>query len=158
MGPVSIALRPIRKGHDLKNPELGQVAIRTLTDTLQLPSMVDFDIASKHHISLQIAIRDIDAGDFLIRSSCLFSLLGFGNARLGLDVELNDTATGRSIATFTHSAKHNGLSRGANDYLRDNSDDLIRELSHNAAIKIKTLAYKHSSQYFSLITKHSLEH
>ena len=140
--PVCLALDTISLSRHVRSPELGRPAVTTLTEALALPSIVDLGGIDGRRIVLRIHIADVYGGCHIVRSSYLLSLLGFGNARLKLRVRLHDLDSGLPLSSFTLFLRHNGLSRGADDYLEDNSAALVKELSRQAAYDLMTRAHK----------------
>ena len=117
----------------------------TLTEALALPSIVDLGDPGGidgRRIALRVHIADVCGGCHIVRSSYLLSLLGFGNARLKLHARLHDLDSGLPLSSFTLFLRHNGLSRGAEDYLEDNSAALVKELSRRAAYDLASRARK----------------
>ena len=143
--PVCLALDTISLSRQLRSPELGRPAATTLTEALALPSVVelgDLGGTDGRQIVLRVHIADVYGGCHVLRSSYLLSLLGFGNARLKLRVRLHDLDSGLPLSSFTLFLRHNGLSRGADDYLEDNGAALVKELSRRAAYDLTTRAHK----------------
>ena len=114
----------------------------TLTEALALPSIGDLGGIDRRRIALRVHVADVYGGCHIVRSSYLLSLLGFGNARLKLHARLHDLDSGLPLSSFTHFLRHNGLNRGAEDYLEDNSAALVKELSRQAAHDLTTRASK----------------
>lgn len=143
--PVCLALDTISLNRHLRSPELGRPVVTTLTEVLALPSIVDLGDRGGIHgrrIALRVHIADVYGGCHIVRSSYLLSLLGFGNARLKLYARLHDLDSGLPLSSFTHFLRHNGLSRGAEDYLEYNGAALVKELSRRAAHDLTTRAHR----------------
>lgn len=140
--PVYLALDSIKVSRDLSSPELGRLASTTLCDALALPSVLELSGLEGRRLALQVYILDVGRGCHITRSSNLLSLLGFGNARLSLRAEVFDLDDELLLLRCTRFLRHGGLNRGADDYLRDNGADLIKELSIRAAYDLTTRVHK----------------
>ena len=143
-GPAAVflGLESISVDPNLGSRSLARIAAATLAESLRLPSLWDLCEFDGRQVALHVRIVDIDGGCHIVRSSTLLTLLGFGNARLKLRAWLHDIRSGRQLASFTHMLQHNGLSRGAEDYLQDNSEALVVELSRKAAHDLTVRARK----------------
>ena len=126
------------------------MAAAALGDAFELPSVSDLGGVDGRRAALAVHIADVDGGCHVVRCSYLLTLLGFGNARLKLYARLYDLDSGLPFSSFTRVLRHNGLSRGADDYLQDNGAALVKELSQRAAYDLTMRARKRLRPLFPL--------
>ncbi len=133
---VYLALDRIIAGPGSGPPELGLLAVRALQDALALPPVAALADVDERQFALSVEIVAVNGGCRFVRSSHLLASLGFGNARLTVRARLHDLRDGQPVLTFRRTLRHNGLSRGADEYLEDNGTALIQELSVLAAYRL----------------------
>ena len=69
-------------------------------------------------------------------SAWLLALLGFGNARLAVHMVVTDANTKMQLFEKRQTLRHSGGNRLWDDYLQDNSAELLKELAAKCAYKL----------------------
>ena len=103
---------------------------------LGLPRLAALQSLPPRAFALQLRILSADPGCFLTRSNWLLALLGFGNARLVVQMTVTDANTSASLFEKRQKLRHTGANRIWQDYLQDNSATLLKELSAECAYKL----------------------
>ncbi|MEM7469444.1 MAG: hypothetical protein AAF387_21540 [Pseudomonadota bacterium] len=98
---------------------------------------------SPQRLNLKISIVDAEMGCHLTRSSPLFALLGFGNAKLRLFAEVTSHPNLEPVWAANYCFQHAGLNIPSSQYLEDNGQALIGELALKACEKIAVRLRRH---------------
>lgn len=98
--------------------------------------MLEFNLEPRQNYLLRISILNIVKGNPLVRSSMIFSFLGFGNSKLHLSAELINIGTKKCHLRKIYKMRHTGLNKGWQDYMQDNSNILLKELAESTIYKV----------------------
>lgn len=131
-----LGLDSITINEQISFPEMGKVAADALVNALNLYSIKDLKYVKGRVLSLSINVFNANKGCHITRSSNLFSMLGFGNARLYLHIKVEDAETNELLITYSEHLRHSGRDKDWQHYLEDNGEGLIKDLAVKGAYRI----------------------
>jgi len=148
---IYLTLDSITVNQHMSSPDTGDIALAALKETLALPTAEELCRINGRVLSLKINIVNANEGCYLTRSSILFAIFGFGNARLHFHASIRDELSQKTILIFSQRLRHTGLNIDSQQYLENNGTQLIKELATIAAYNIgrkthNTILQKHHSK------------
>ena len=146
--PVYLSLDNISLDSSVRSAKLGRLVLQSLREALALPSTDELDGVEGRRLALNVLVLDVSGGCHVIRSSYLLSLLGFGNAFIRLRAQVHDLDTGKALLTCTRMMRHNGLNRPSADYLCNNGESLVEELSILLAFDLTTQLHRRVQRFW----------
>ena len=114
----------------------GAPVVLEIERLLSLPRLAELQSIPRRALALRFRVVTADPGCFWTRSNGLLALLGFGNARLAVHMVVTDANTKMQLFEKRQTLRHSGGNRLWDDYLQDNSAELLKELAAKCAYKL----------------------